>query len=540
MAKLYSVPPIPPDEATPLVKALVGLIDRMAEDITGQTEKIQQLRDEIAELKGQKAKPKFKPSGMNEKAGIENEPASNVEKKKRPGSHKRNKTEQLIIHEECVIPPSEPLPSGARFKGYRDVVVQELKIFAHNTRYRLQVWQTDSGQSWVGQLPTNLQGHHYGPELRSYVLYQHHHCHVTQPRLWEQLTEWGIDISTGQIDAILSTGKETFFKEKDNLLVTALEVCQVITVDDSGARHQGKNGYVTHIGNDYFGWFCSTASKSRINFLELLHAGSIGYEIDDVALSYMNAQGLSLVVRQSLQQCALTQFATTEDWRQHLATLGINSERHQRIATEGALIGSLLEKGFNPDLAIISDGAGQFAIFLHALCWIHAERLIHKLIPANELQREAIAQVRGLIWDFYADLKAYRLQPDQAKIPALTDRFTTIFTQKTHFETLNQLLKRLRRHQNELLLVLQRPDVPLHTNGSETDIRDFVKKRKVSGGTRSDTGRQCRDTFTSLKITCRKLGISFWKYLTDRVSLTNSIPPLADILRERVLAAGLP
>ena len=76
--------PIPPDEATPLVKALVGLIDRMAEDITGQTEKIQQLRDEIAELKGQKAKPKFKPSGMNEKAGTKNEPAPNTEKKKTP------------------------------------------------------------------------------------------------------------------------------------------------------------------------------------------------------------------------------------------------------------------------------------------------------------------------------------------------------------------------------------------------------------------------------------------------------------------------
>lgn len=73
-----------------------------------------------------------------------------------------------------------------------------------------------------------------------------------------------------------------------------------------------------------------------------------------------------------------------------------------------------MERGFNPDLAIISDGAGQFAIFLHALCWIHAERLIHKLIPANELQHEAIARVRGQIWDFYADLKIYRLQPDQA------------------------------------------------------------------------------------------------------------------------------
>ena len=51
----------------------------------------------------------------------------------------------------------------------------------------------------------------------------------------------------------------------------------------------------------------------------------------------------------------------------------------------------------------------------------------------------------------------------------------------------------------------------------DSSVREYVKKRKVSGSTRSDLGRRCRDTFTSLKKTCRKLGISFWEYLNDRV-----------------------
>jgi len=89
-------------------------------------------------------------------------------------------------------------------------------------------------------------------------------------------------------------------------------------------------------------------------------------------------------------------------------------------------------------------------------------------------------------------------------------------------------------------LVLKRPDIPLHTNGSETDIRDYVKKRKVSGGTRSDLGRQCRDTFASLKKTCRKLGVSFWEYLQDRVSLTNAIPPLNTLIRNAAVSGILP
>jgi hypothetical protein len=220
--------------------------------------------------------------------------------------------------------------------------------------------------------------------------------------------------------------------------------------------------------------------------------------------------------------------------------LEIKDKRHVRIATEGALLGSLLEKGFNPELAIISDGAGQFAILLHGLCWIHAERLVHKLIPMNDLQREAIAKVRDQIWRFYADLKVYKVQPDTAQITQFEDRFTAIFTQQTHFATLDRLLRRLHQHKNELLLVLRRPDIPIHTNGSETDIRDYVKKRKVSGGTRSDLGRQCRDTFASLKKTCRKLNVSFWQYLIDRLSLTNIILPLPILVRNASLRNSAP
>ena len=104
----------------------------------------------------------------------------------------------------------------------------------------------------------------------------------------------------------------------------------------------------------------------------------------------------------------------------------------------------------------------------------------------------------------------------------------------TKYETLNQALKRIHKNKPELLMVLERPDLPLHNNTSETDIREYVKKRKISGSTRSDLGRRCRDTFTSLKKTCRKLGIGFWQYLEDRVSRRNSIPSLPDLMRLRV------
>jgi len=103
---------------------------------------------------------------------------------------------------------------------------------------------------------------------------------------------------------------------------------------------------------------------------------------------------------------------------------------------------------------------------------------------------------------------------------------------------MNQALKRMRRNREELLRVWQRPELPLHNNLSESDIRDYVKKRKISGSTRSPSGRRCRDTFASLKKTCRKNGLPFWQYLKDRVFSWHRIPPLAQWVFEATPTAA--
>lgn len=132
----------------------------------------------------------------------------------------------------------------------------------------------------------------------------------------------------------------------------------------------------------------------------------------------------------------------------------------------------------------------------------------------------------------------YAVKPDETKKTELNIRFDAIFTQKTNFSTLNQVLKRLHSNKAELLQVLEHPQTPLHTNGSESDIREQVIRKKISGGTRSDIGRQCRDTFLSVKKTCRKLGVSFWHYLLDRTAGTNSIAPLPVLIRQHAEAVA--
>lgn len=537
MKKALVIPDIPEQDQTPTVKALLALAEQFAQQIQLQTEEIARLKDDINILKGEKKRPVFKPSKLDKQTDKQNQSndsdqeCSNPTKKKRA---KKSKTAQLKIHEDKVIKPDAPIPEGSRFKGYRDFVVQDLNIEVRNIRYRLERWDTPDHKALTGKLPSSVNNQHFGPHLISYILYQYHHCQTTQPLLLEQLREWGIEISAGQINQLLLANKTIFHAEKDAILTSGLSASTYITVDDSGARHQGKNGYVTHIGNNFFAWFKSTPTKSRINFLELLRAGDQDYCLTESALSYMKNQKLPQASLLQIQQHKDQTFSCQEKWLDWLKDHAITKPRHQRIATEGALLGSVLQHDLCHDLAIVSDDAGQFNILIHGLCWVHTERLIHKLLPLNDAHREDIAHIRDQIWTYYSDLKDYKEDPNEEMKISLTSRFDIIFTQKTRYETLNQLLKRIHKNKTELLLVLNRPDIPLHTNGSETDIRDFVKKRKVSGGTRSDEGRKCRDTFISLKKTCRKLGVSFWQYLTDRHGIgEQTIPPLQNIITER-------
>ena len=509
---------IPENEKTPLVIMLLEIIQQQAEEI-------QHLKDEIARLKGQKPKPKIKPSNLDKKT---DKPNKNQKKRKRK---KRAKTKNIEIHKVRKLHP-ENRPHGSIFIDYQDFVVQDIIFTNWNIRYRRGRWLTPSGKFITANLPDYVNGH-FGSGLISFALYQNYGCHVTQPLLLEQLREIDVDISAGQINNILIKNKDEFHNEKKQMLSTGLKISNHINVDDTGARHKGKNGYCTHIGNEFFAWFESTQSKSRINFLKLLRVENEDSIINQDALEYMSANGLPQYQLNKLVDFKDKIFSDDNTWMKFINSTGIVTRNHVRIATEGALVGIIIHHGFNKNLAIISDDAGQFNVFLHGLCWVHAERSIHKLVGYTEDHQTILDKTRSDIWQLYRDLKAYRLDPDDIQKIELGKRFDDLFTQKTGFVTLDLALKRIHNNKEELLLVLERPDIPLHNNLSESDIREYVKRRKISGSTRSNIGRECRDTFISLKKTCRKLGVSFFKYLEDRVRKKNDILPLAELMKLR-------
>ena len=526
------LPPIPNDQRTPLVEQLLALIDQLVQRNAQLEETVPHLRDEIAVLKGQKPKPTIAPSRL-ETTPPRRPPDPET---KRPGSEKRAKNANLTIHEEVPVHiPDTALPPGAVLKDYEEYVVQELIIQTRNTRYLRARYRLPDGTTVLAPLPSDVpDGSHFGAGLLGYIMHQYHHNHVTQPLLLEQLHDLGIDISAGQLSNILTEHKDAFHQEKAEVLTAGLQTAVYIGVDDTGARHQGHNGFCTQVGNDLFAYFESTNSKSRLNFLRVLRGTHTDFVINEVALAYWEQQKLAHAIVRQLGDAAPPQhFADEPAWHEHLQALGITDDRHVRIATEGALLGCLIEHGVSPQLVVLSDGAAQFDILVHASCWIHMERPLARMIPFSEAHRQAIEHVRDQIWQLYQDLKAYRQQPDPAEQPGLETCFDALVDQPTGFPSINGVLKDMRDHKADLLRVLTQPVVPLHNNASESDIRDYVKKRKISGSTRRSAGRRARDTFATLKKTCRKLGVKFWDYLQDRVRGLNQVPRLAELIRQR-------
>jgi hypothetical protein len=509
-----------PTELKARVIELLGQVAALEQTVAAQ-------RAEIARLKGLKGRPALRPSGM-EKASEPKPPS--------PPKGRRGPVRPRVAVEDRIR--AATVSPGSRFKGYADFLVQDLLLRARCTRYRRERWLTPDGQLIMAPLPGGVDGH-FGPELRRFVLAQYHQGQVTVPRLVAQLRAIGLAISTRQVMRLLIHGQQRFFDEARDVLRAGLTQAAWITVDDTGARHKAANGTCTQIGNDHFAWFGTTASKSRLNFLELLRAGHPDYVINAEALAYMRERGLSGPL---IERLATRPEHTVPDraaWRAHLERLGVTdlkvSPDPVRIATEGALWGAIKANGFLPKTVIVSDDAGQFMVGCHALCWVHAERLVHKLDTFTDHQRRAQQYQRALIWWFYRDLKAYRREPTPRRRTDLRVRFDRIFGRRTGFVVLDRLLARLHANKPELLRVLDRPEIPLHTNGSESDIRAQVTRRKVSGGTHSDMGRDCRDAFLGLMKTCQKLGVSFWDYLGTRLAIPDqpAIPYLPDLVRTR-------
>ena len=522
-----------------VVRDLIGEVRRLRaenERLGGALAKLriehQAVKDELARLKKLPPRPPHKPSGMD-KATDAKRPEAGDDKGGRSMRRRGSQLDKLTIGATVVVRAAAP--AGSRQKGYEDIVVQDLSLTPTVTRYRRERWETPDGKMILAELDCGIVGG-YGPNLHRLVLGLHFAGQMTCERIVALLNGMGVVISKRQVVRLLTARLETFRVEDEAVLKAGLRGAYV-TVDDTGARHAGKSGYTTQIGSSSFTTFRTGPSKSRLAFLSRLCGGASLHVINDAALAYMKGRDLSQIVIDRFIEHETRIFSSSEDWERHLQALGLSEMKvlpdPVLIASEAALWGAIHHQGLLQDTVIVSDDAGQFRLGVHALCWVHAERLVHKLIPANDKQRNAVEVAKRMIWWFYRSLKEYKLAPSPQQAQILRSRFDRIFNRgRTGYAMLDRLLKRLHRNKDHLLRVLDRPEIPLNTNASENDIRAFVTKRKISGGTVSDKGRDARDIMLGLAKTCMKLKLSFYDYIGAQLGIPGpKIPDLANLVR---------
>ncbi len=334
-------------------------------------------------------------------------------------------------------------------------------------------------------------------------------------RLTTQLRAFGLSISKRQVMRLLIDRQDAFLAESRDVLRAGLQTASWVTVDDTGARHAGRNGFCTQIGNDDFTWFGTRASKSRLNFLDLLRAGHTDLR--------RQRRGAGLHARPLARRPGAS------------AAWPPRARRHASPTTApGKLISSV--SALPTCRSRPTPCASPPKARCGAPCMAHGflrrsgdrqrRRRSVRHRPARAVLgacRAAGAQARHLHRPAprrpgahaRADLVVLRRSqgipcsiPSPRRRSEMRARFDRIFARRTGFAMLDRLLARLHANKPELLMVLDRPEIPLHTNGSERDIRCQVIKRKISGGTHSDTGRDCRDAFLGLMHTCAKLGIA--------------------------------
>lgn len=515
---------------------LLNLVEELASENRRLRDEVQRLRDEINRLKGEKGKPRFKgKSRKRERRDVSSEAERHESRKWRKGSKKKS---VKVDREEVLNVDREALPPDAEFKGYEDVVVQDVVFRTDNVRFRKAKYYSPSeGKTYLAPLPDGYWGE-FGPGVRSLALVLYFGANISEGKLAELLGSVGLQISRGQVSNLLIQDQDAFHAEKDAIYEAALVSSRWQAYDTTGTRVNGANHHCHIVCNDLHTTYFTRAGNDRLTVIDVLRGcRERQFLLNEEALAFLDAFGLAAKRREQLSHLPRDDILDEETigalLEEHLPGLG--PIQRKRILEAAALAAYHADDDWPIIQQMVVDGAPQFRTVtaILALCWVHAGRHYKRLMPMVAWHRRQVAEFLGRFWGYYRKLRAYQERPTSGEAARLEAEFDELFSTVTGYRALDERIAKTRANKEALLVVLTHPEIPLHTNAAELGARARVRKRDVSYGPRTAEGVMAWDTFATLAETAKKLGVSFHDYIHDRVSGSYSMPAMADLIAAR-------
>ncbi len=535
-------------KAVSIIKALINLVEMLAEENARLKETVQELKDEINRLKGEQGKPNIrkekkdgKDDNGNSNHSSENERKKRSEKKARKPKNKKKQT--ICIDRQVIVDfDKSTLPYDATFKGYETRIIQDLKVITDNVEFKLPVYYSASlKKTFVATIPEAYKGSEFGPSLKSLIITFYRDSGMTIPAIERFLQTFDVQISRSTISTILVEDHDTFHQEKEDIFNSGMIFSDYQQVDDTGCRVNGKNHYTHVFCSPLFTAYFTRKNKDRLTLLEILCRGELKYAFNEQAYELMVEFGLAKKWHDKIKSMLQTELLTRESMDAILQKLFPNpwkQNTNRRLVLETSALAYYQQSGYYIKY-LMSDDAPQFnkLAIHHALCWIHEGRHYKKLNPLSEVNRGILQTFCEKFWDYYGELLIYKKAPSDLIAQKLSEKFDSLFSANTGYDALDMRISMTRKKKDALLLILERTFLPLHNNGSELGARVQARIRDINLQTISIEGTKSKDTFATIVQTARKMGVNIYQYIYDRVSKKYEMPSLAELIK--VAAAPL-
>src|SRR5438105_2799331 len=513
------------DEAVrQIVLYLMNRVENLEAKVQEQAEEIQRLGDENNRLKGEQGKPKIKA----------NQPASqqSSEKERRESNPRHQESKQTKIRidrVEVLQVDRQRLPPDAQFKGYEEVIVQDVEFRSENIQFRKEKYYSPSHQqTYLAEMPAGYKGQ-FGPGVRAWVLALYYAGGMSEPKIHELLQTVGIHISAGQVSDLLIQDQQQFHSESAAVVRAGLASSPWHHLDSTGTRVNGKNEQCHVLCNPFYTAYCTLPAKDRLSLLRVLMGGADPtFRLNELALTLLKQLGVAQKWCKKLTQL----LPQGQDWKEeqldecldeHLPQLGMHL---RKLIQDGLAIAAYRTQTAYPVVELlVCDDAPQFnwLTVQLALCWIHEYRHYKKLIPYLAYHRQTLETFKESFWKLYRQLLAYRQNPNRDEAEHLRSEFERLFEQTSGYELLDERKALTLAKKEPLLLVLLHPEILLHNNPAELGARQRVRKRDVSLQARTKEGIGAWDTFQTLVATAKKLEVNIYQYFYDRIAQTNLI-----------------